>query len=128
MRTLHRRKRCAMHGPEEQKVIASHRSPRRFVAAASFLCLFFATASADAGLVFNHDHRSYAVAFQRGGGSVEATVPAEHALAFRCRALPCRITMRATGQSIELTSNGEDVIIKAGRLRLRRAERTSTRN
>lgn len=108
-------------------MIALPHAPRRFLAIVASACIFLSCASAWAGVLYNHDRTSYALTFKRGSGSVETRLQARRALAFHCSALPCRITITATGQSIELTSNDEDVVIEHGRLKLARPNDTAPR-
>jgi hypothetical protein len=81
--------------------------------------------SAHAGLLFNEDGRAYEVTFERGNGRVKASIEAKKTVLFECSQLPCQIRLEASGQTVRLTSNQQDVVIKDGKLHARPASDAS---
>lgn len=82
--------------------------------------------SAHAGLLFNEDGRAHEITFQRGNGRVKASVQANKAVLFECSQLPCSIRLEASGQTVRLTSNHQDVVIRDGKLHARPASDDAT--
>lgn len=86
----------------------------------STLALLAALAApAQAGLLFNQDGRAHEVTFERGKGRVTTSVAANKTVLFECSEPPCSIRLEETGQTLRLTSNSQDVVIRDGKLATR---------
>ncbi len=90
---------------------------RSIVGAAALVGLL--AAPAHAGLIFNQDSRAHEIVFERGAGRANVEIEPNRPMRFVCDELPCRITLKATGQTVSLERNDQDVIIENGRLRRR---------
>ena len=77
--------------------------------------------TASAGILHNRDAKTHEILLTQGNGSASATVQANRMVNFRCVKLPCKVTMKATGQSVVIKAQNRDLVIKSGKLSLARA-------